>query len=227
MIMKKNWKIIALLLTLSSGLVVAWCFLTAKRPLDQVVMSLGDTYAQIEKASSYKMLHASDSSGAWSALGDEPFMLHFNDSQFAFSTSSSFLYIVGEHNQARSLRMSPQTKTLPLEEMLKVALDLEKQLKNGGWKICSPNELPAYGDMPDIAKKLAERKNPNVFWRAGDKYMLNYNTRLFSSANFFHNDLYLMTISMGMNISQPCITPEEDTPDTEIPRKVTFKSNGT
>lgn len=110
--------------------------------------------------------------------------------------------------------MSPQTETLPLKETLDVVVDLEKQLERSGWTMCKAIEYPAYKNDPKIVEKLLNGKSPSVFWRAGDKYMLTYDTGRFSGNSSKGDDRYLITISLGGGIWLPlCFTPEEEEAD--------------
>lgn len=217
--MKLKWITAASALTLASLALVWWQF---SKTTPEVVMSIGDSYEKIEQASSYKMTRAY-SEGFWSTVVKEPASLRFSDPEFGFVTPpAKFLTISAANNTAATIRMSPQVETLPLKEMIAVVVDLEQQLERGGWKICTPNEFPAYKNNPKIANQLANREHGSVFWRAGDKYMINYNTRRFSGDSIKGNDRYLTTISLGKNIFSPCTTDEEDRKRWESYPQITF-----
>ncbi|MFZ1389794.1 MAG: hypothetical protein WBP46_18735 [Thiolinea sp.] len=217
--MKPNWIITASVITLAS-LALGWWQTSKTAP--EVVMSIGDSYEKIEQASSYKMTRAY-SEGFWSTVVKEPTSLRFSDPEFGFVTPpAKFLAISGANKAADVVRMSPQEEALPLKETIAVVVDLEQQLERGGWKICVPDRRPAYKTNPQIAQELAHDKDRGVFWRAGDKYMLNYDTQLFSGDPTKGNDRYLITISLGGSPLPPCTTDEEDRKRWESYPQITF-----
>ena len=183
----------------------------------EIALKIGDTYEQVERASSYKMgRDASFLTGSWFTDVREPASLHFNDPDYFFITPpAKFLSISAGGGGVTSIRMSPQVETLPLKETIDVVVDLEKQLERSGWTMCKPTDFsgPAYKDDPEITKKLLSGKSPGVYWRAGNKYGLNYDTGRFSGDPAKGDDRYLITISLGRNIAPHCFTPEEEEAD--------------
>lgn len=111
--------------------------------------------------------------------------------------------------------MSPQIEALPLKETLDVVVNLEKQLERSGWTMCKATDFSgsAYKDDPKLVEKLWGGKSPGVYWRAGSKYGLNYDTGRFSGDPAKGDDRYLITISLGRNIAPHCFTPEEKEAD--------------
>lgn len=217
--MKTKWIVLILFIALLGG--GLWLELPAQlsKSYPEITLKIGDTYEQVQQASTYKMSRAlsPDGSGFWTTDVREPASLHFNDPDHSFVTPpAKFLGITASRGIISSIRMSPQVETLPLKETLDVVADLEQQLEKSGWKICKPTEYAAYKDDHQITEKLLNGKSPNVFWRAGDKYMLTYDAGRFSGDPAKGNERYLITISLGGGIWLPaCLTPEEE----EVERK--------
>jgi len=134
--------------------------------------------------------------------------LRFDDPQFGFTTPAARFFTVDfDDNVIFGIRMSPQIEPLLLDDALKVALDLQNQWREGGWRMAGKTRYPPFADTPEWRAQLRDlNKGGSVYWKAGKKYQVTMHMHRFKYDRRPDEERYLITLS----ISKPWTPFAED-----------------
>lgn len=135
--------------------------------------------------------------------------LFFDDKQFHFHTPKAkfFVVIFDEEKKIHSVRMSPQMALLPIDDILKIIVDIQDQLKASGWYLLFPKENPAFENNEYWRNKILHARNgASTYWQAADKYQLSISVGGYDDDNWKHEKRYLIS----MSIAKPWIMSNEE-----------------
>lgn len=120
---------------LGLAITVLWGIYAMARPVDEVVLSIGESYEQVRRQS-HSTLPAIEFNANWGGSVSRLTRLHFVDPQFGFVTpAAKFLAVhYDSAGNVDSVSLSPQAATLPLDDAMAILVDLQAQLRRGGWK---------------------------------------------------------------------------------------------
>ncbi|MEB0046899.1 MULTISPECIES: hypothetical protein [unclassified Pseudomonas] len=164
----------------------------------EIALEMGGTYEDLHKRSSasFSPLIRGHS---WSGIPATDARLRFIDPQYAFVTPLARFFAVGfDDNVIRSIRMSPQVEPLLLDDALKVALDLQEQWRQGGWRVAGPRIYPPFADTPAWRTRLQDvNLDGKTYWKAGEKYQVAMYMNRFKDDKRPNEERYLITLSIG------------------------------
>ncbi|MBC8720535.1 flagellar biosynthesis sigma factor [Paraburkholderia sp. 31.1] len=168
------------------------------RPADEVLLMIGEPYEQVRQQSR-STLPAAEPGANWGGVINRPARLRFTDPQYGFSTPVAKFMAVSydEHGKVDSVRMSPQVTILPLDETMAIVLDLQEQLRRGGWRQILVEDSPPLEDTPTVRAKIRGCAAPTGYWQAGDKYQLGLNVRCFRTDSHPDLERYLITLDVA------------------------------
>ncbi|KUZ16061.1 hypothetical protein [Burkholderia diffusa] len=180
------------------ALVAGWPIYLAIRPVDEVALTIGERYEQVLQRSR-STLSAADPNAFWAAYVSRPARLRFIDPQFGFATPASKFLTIGydEHGIVKTVTLSPQTKTLPMDETIAILLDLQDQLLRAGWRQIFAARHPPISDTPQTRALMRASLAPQTFWLAGDKYQVSIDVRRFVHENRPDDERYLITLQLS------------------------------
>ncbi|KXU89134.1 flagellar biosynthesis sigma factor [Paraburkholderia monticola] len=180
------------------GCAIAWGIYAMTRPVDEVVLTLGEPYEQVRKQSR-STLPAVEPGANWGGVIIRPARLRFVDSRFGFSAPKAKFMMVSydEHGRVNGVTMSPQVETLPLDDTMAVLTDLQNQLRRGGWRLIRAADNPAITDTPAMREAIRSRADPISYWLADDKYQVILDVRRFIHENRPNDERYLITLRLS------------------------------
>jgi len=110
----------------------------------------------------------------WSNQSRSGVRLRFNDPEYGFITPLARDFIIRSRNErVKSVRLSPQTEPLSLDDALEVILDLQDQLQKKGWVPARVFDDPAIADTPEWRTWFRNKtRHAMALWLAGDRYQL-------------------------------------------------------
>jgi hypothetical protein len=96
------------------------------RPVDEVVLTLGEPYEQVRKQS-HSTLPPVEPDTSWAGVLIRPAKFRFVDSRYGFVTPAAKFFMVqyDKNGNVGSLVLSPQVETLPLDESMAILTDLQ------------------------------------------------------------------------------------------------------
>ncbi len=143
----------------------------------------------------------------WFRMPKSDARLRFIDPKFGFETPlARFLTIGFIDGRVRNIRMSPQVEPLLLDDALKIVLDLQSQLKRGGWYLVFPKTEPAIADTVEWRVKLRDiNKGGRTFWQAEEKYQVMLGLNRFKDNKRPSEERYMITLAVG----KPWVPHEE------------------
>lgn len=135
----------------------------------------------------------------WFRMPKSDARLRFIDPKFGFETPlARFLTIGFIDGRVRNIRMSPQVEPLLLDDALKIVLDLQSQLKRGGWYLVFPKTEPAIADTVEWRVKLRDiNKGGRTFWQAEEKYQVMLGLNRFKDNKRPSEERYMITLAVG------------------------------
>ncbi|RQP30065.1 flagellar biosynthesis sigma factor [Burkholderia ubonensis] len=189
-----RWRITGAMLTLA----VMWGGFVAIRPADQVVLTIGEPYEQVRQQSRSTLPIATQDNSIDLHV-KRPAALRFSDIQYGFVTpAAKFLSIYADaHGYVRSITLSPQVETLPLDATMAILLDLQNQLQRGGWRPILVGRHPPMMDTPQTRALMRANLAPQTFWLAGNKYQVSIDVRRFVHENRPADERYLITLQLS------------------------------
>lgn len=110
----------------------------------------------------------------WSNQSKSGVRLRFNDPEYGFLTPLARDFTIRSRNErVKSVRLSPQTEPLSLDDALEVVLDLHGQWHKKGWVAAKVLDDPAIADTPEWRAWFRNKtRHAMSFWLAGDRYQL-------------------------------------------------------
>lgn len=191
-----RWKVISLYAVVVIGL--SWLIYTMARPVDEIVLTIGEPYEQVRKRSS-STLPPAVTDGSWGGLVNRPAKLRFDDAQFGFVTPPAkfFAVMYDKYGNVSSLRLSPQIKTLLLDDAMAIVADLQDQFERGGWRVAHVSGPTARLDSLETRDVLMAGRAPTTRWQAGDKYEVSLNIHRFGAEKRPDKARFLITMSLS------------------------------
>ncbi|MGU7784526.1 flagellar biosynthesis sigma factor [Burkholderia sp. PU8-34] len=179
------------------ALALIWEGLAAIRPVDEVVLTIGEPYEQVRQQSRSTLPIATQDNSI-NLYVKRPAALRFSDTQYGFVTpAAKFLSIYADtHGKVWSVTLSPQVETLPLDATMAILLDLQNQLRRGGWHPILVARHPPIADTPETRARMRSNLSPQAFWLAGDKYQVSIDVRRFIHENRPEDERYLITLQL-------------------------------
>lgn len=180
------------------GLAAVWGTYVMTRPVDEVVLTIGESYEQVREHSR-STLPASEPGLFWGGYVSRPARFRFTDPQFGFVTPPAKFLFVGADEQRNvwSVTLSPQVETLPLDDTMAILLDLQDQLRRGGWQQIRVADDPPITDTPAMRAKIRARADPVTYWLADNKYQVILDVRRFVHENRPDDERYLITVQLS------------------------------
>ena len=163
-----------------------------------IALEMGGTYETLRKHSSVAFSPRVPGH-VWMGLPETDARLRFIDPQYEFVTPRArFFTVIFDDNVVSSIRMSPQIEPLLLDDALKVALDLQDQWRQGGWRVAGSKSYPPFADTPAWRARLRDvNQGGTAYWKAGDKYQVTMFMYRFEDSKRPTEERYLITLSMG------------------------------
>jgi len=194
-----RWRLGAGLLLLAGLIWVATNQLVESLSQEPVIaLEMGGTYEILLKHSSVRFSPRVPGH-VWMGIPYTDARLRFIDPQYEFLTPRArFFTVVFDDNVVGSIRMSPQIEPLLLDDALKVALDLQDQWRQGGWRVAGRTSYPPFADTPEWRAQFRDvNKGGAVYWKAGDKYQVTMFMDRFKYDKRPNEERYLITLSIG------------------------------
>lgn len=134
--------------------------------------------------------------------------LIFDDGQYKFKTpKAKFFMIMYDHKKVLNIAISPQMALLPIDDILKIIVDIQDQLKASGWYLLFPKENPAFENNEYWRNKILHARNgASTYWQAADKYQVAISVGGYNDDNWKHEKRYLIS----MSIAKPWIMSNEE-----------------
>ncbi|MEA3092808.1 MAG: hypothetical protein QOJ04_4150 [Caballeronia sp.] len=191
---KWRWRVAGLIL----GFAAVWGIYVNAKPVDEVVLTLGEPYQQVREQSR-STLPPAVTNASWGGDVSRPARLRFTDPKFGFVTPAAKFLTVGYDAQGKvwSVTLSPQIETLPLDDAMVIFIDLQDQLLRGGWHRIRNAENPPITDTPAIRAQIRERSDPITYWIADSKYEVILDIRRFVHQNRPNDERYLITLRLS------------------------------
>jgi hypothetical protein len=136
---------------------------------------------------------------AWFGIPATDARLRFIDPQYGFVTPLARFFTVGfTDNVIDGIRMSPQVEPLLLDDALRVALDLQDQWRQGGWRVAGPRTYPPFADTPAWRARFRDvNHDGKTYWKAGEKYQVTMYMSRFKYNKRPNEERYLITLSIA------------------------------
>ncbi len=169
------------------------------RPVDEVLLTIGEPYEQVRQQSRSTLPPVEPGSN-WGGVVTRPAKLRFTDPQFGLSIPpAKFLSVAYDADGRVSfVTLSPQVETLPLGEALAIVFDLQNQLRRGGWRQVRVKDNPALTDTPAVREKIRSGMGgPITYWIADDKYQVIIDIGRFVHENRPEDERYLITLELS------------------------------
>ncbi|WP_288108685.1 hypothetical protein [Limnobacter sp.] len=154
-----------------------------------------------------------------------PSQLFFDDKKFHFHTPKAKFFVVlfNEKKKVHSIRISPQMDLLPIDDILKIIVDIENQLKENGWFLVLPKENPAFENNQYWRNKILHARNgASTYWQAADKYQVAISVGGYDDNNWKNEKRYLISMSIG----KPWIMSDEEFDQIERKNEEKAKREG-
>ncbi len=189
-------------------MIISFCALFSdSKQQAEVGLTVGGTYEGMLEASNVNFSPLIPDE-VWYGIPNADARLRFTDPEYGFVTESARFFVVFfKNNIITSLRMSPQTEPLLLDDALRVALDLQDQWRSKGWVLTNPVSDPAFEDTPQWRERLRGIQGGRTYWQAADKYQVMMALNRFADDRRPDEERYLFSIGLG-----PPWTPREDEP---------------
>jgi hypothetical protein len=201
--MKNKWirqsRLLRLSVTAALGIAVIYGAFAALRPTDEVVLNIiGEPYEKVRQQSRSTLPALNE----WNFLDlyvRRPTIFRFDEPNYGFVTPpAKFLFLeVVRENRVDAVTLSPQVKTLPLNESMAILVDLQSQFRHGGWKPIRLSEDPPIDDSPAMRASIHRCDDPTTYWQAANKLQVSLNIRCFQSDNHLNGERYLITLQLS------------------------------
>jgi hypothetical protein len=186
-----------------------WCGIyMLARPGDYVALTIGEPYEQVRQQS-HSTLPIAETRANWGGVINRPTILRFTDPQYGFSTPAAKFMMVSydERGKVSGVTLSPQVETLPLDGTMVIVNDLQRQLKQGGWKQIRVADDPPIDNTPATRARIRACTAPTAYWQAVDKYQIGLNIRCFRSEDHPNDERYLITLDLGPLVFDDSLRP--------------------
>lgn len=180
------------------GCAALWGVYALATPDDEVMLTLGEPYEQVREHS-HSTLPAASPGVFWGGFVTHSAKLHFTEHGYSFVTPpAKFLYVgTDKSGKVESVTLSPQIETLPLDKAMAIVVDLQKQLRQGGWHQIRTHRFPLITDTPAMVASIRRGDDPQIFWQVAGKYQVALDIRRFIHENRPKDERYLITLQLS------------------------------
>jgi hypothetical protein len=180
------------------GCAAVWGLIAMAKPVDEVVLTLGEPYEQV-RTQSRSTLPLLTEDNSINLYVRRPAIFRFSDTRYGFATPPAkmlSLYTNQEGN-VTLVTLSPQTETLPLDQAMAVMLDLQDQLQRHGWHPIRARRFPPISSTAAMIESIQRGDDPQTFWQAAGKYQVALDIRRFVHENRPNDERYLITLQLS------------------------------
>ncbi|WP_416422907.1 hypothetical protein RAM80_23975 [Pseudomonas sp. App30] len=172
----------------------------------EIALVIGEPFEDMRRRSSASIAPAF-TGHSWFSIPKSDARLNFMDAHYGFVTPlARFFVVMYDEGLIGSVRMSPQTEPLLLDETLKIALDLQDQWRRTGWTLTRPGDFPAIADTPAWRERLRQRRTGiTTYWQAEDRYQVVMDIGRFTDRRRPDEERYLISLA----VSKPFVKPWE------------------
>lgn len=180
------------------GCATLWGLYAMMKPVDEVVLTLGQSYEQV-RLQSRSTLPPASKYNSMNLYVERPAILRFDDPQYGFVTpAAKFLSIyAAQRGRVSIVTLSPQIETLPLGQAMAIVLDLQKQWRQQGWHPVRLQNFSPITDAPDMIERIRRGEDPKTFWQAAGKYQAALDIRRFVHEDGPKDERYLITLELS------------------------------
>lgn len=216
-IARHKWTITAVLALLALAAIGLRLHAHAQDTAPEVVLALGEPWENVRKNSSAEVhaIFGPEIGSSWFRVIPGDARMRFVDPQYGFVTPRAKFFTVGfdEATKVTDVRMSPQVETLPLDDALKIVLDLQDQWRRGGWTpINNIHRHPSYADTPQWRQNIKACKPDTTYWQVPGLYQTQLFIACFEDSKYPNQDRYLITLEVSR--------PYEEQDDGIAPRRL-------
>jgi hypothetical protein len=164
----------------------------------EIAVEMGGTYEDLHRRSS-AAFSPLIRGHVWFGIPETDARLRLIDPKYGFVTPPARFFTVGfNDNVIDGIRMSPQVEPLLLDDALKVALDLQEQWRQGGWRVAGPRSYPPFADTPEWRARLRDvNQGGKTYWKADEQYQVTMFINRFIDRLRPNEERYLITLSIG------------------------------
>jgi len=164
----------------------------------EIALLIGEPYEAMRQRSSAAIDPAIPNE-TWYNVPHTDARLRFIDKQYGFVTPPASFFTVGySKGVVDSVRMSPQIEPLLLDDTLKIVLNLQDQLRKGGWVSIGAKEDPPFADTPEWRAQLRNvDKGGTAYWQAGEKYQVMLDVGRFKDVRHPTEERYLISLDLA------------------------------
>ncbi|MBT0569018.1 flagellar biosynthesis sigma factor [Curvibacter sp. CHRR-16] len=192
-----KWVLSLVLGFVLAGAIGVGLYVHAQSGVPEVALKLGEPWEDMRKRSSAKIDPTITDTSAFGIIEGDARM-RFVDDQYGFVTPrAKFLTVSYDSQKVASVRMSPQVETLPLDEALKVVLDLQQQWERGGWKHVEMRGKPPFENTPQWRENLTNCKPNTNYWYASNLYQVQLSLDCFDDSKYPNQNRYLITLELA------------------------------
>jgi hypothetical protein len=180
------------------GFIVTGGIYLMVRPVDEVVLAIGEPYEQVRQRSR-STLPPIEPNANWGGYVSRPARLRFVDPRYGFVTPPAKFFVVHYDSKGNvdSVTLSPQVATLQLDEAMATLIDLQNQFRRGGWQPFRVNTTPPIEDTQDTRAQIRHCDAPTSYWQGGNNYQISLNIRCFRTDDRPNDERYLITLDLG------------------------------
>lgn len=189
-------------------LILMFVLWKAVQPTPIIKLYIGEPWEEMRKNSTAD-INAAIEEGSYDNAPRSPSALQFDDSRFRFSTPKAkfFMIMYDQKKLVSNIAISPQMTLLPIDDILKIIVDIQDQLKASGWYLLFPKENPAFENNEYWRNKILHARNgASTYWQAADKYQVAISVGGYNDDNWKHEKRYLIS----MSIAKPWIMSNEE-----------------
>lgn len=170
----------------------------------EIGLTIGEPYEAMRQRSS-AAIDSAIPGHVWYNIPKSDARLRFIDLQYGFTTPLARFFTVSfRDDRVDSVRMSPQIEPLPLDDTLKIVLDLQAQWRKGGWTPIRVRDDPPFADTPQWRAQLRDvNKGGVAYWQAGNKYQAMLVVGRFKDENHPSEERYLITLALAKPWTEP------------------------
>ncbi|MBT0569015.1 flagellar biosynthesis sigma factor [Curvibacter sp. CHRR-16] len=213
-----KWVLSLVLGFVLAGAIGVGLYVHAQSGVPEVALKLGEPWEDMRKRSSAKIDPTITDTSAFGIIEGDARM-RFVDDQYGFVTPrAKFLTVSYDSQKVASVRMSPQVETLPLDEALKVVLDLQQQWERGGWTLGRNDGQSKIEDTPESREKIMSCMANPTFWRVPRLYQTQLDIACFDDGKHPGEKRYLITLELSRPYGGK-EKNEEPSPDSAMQRK--------
>ncbi|RAR61903.1 hypothetical protein C7401_107227 [Paraburkholderia unamae] len=163
----------------------------------EIALVIGEPWETMRQRSSARIDPAIPNE-IWYTIPKSDARLRFADPQYGFITPLARFFTVSYiKGRVDSVRMSPQIEPLPLDDALKVVLDLQAQWVKAGWEPIHVRDDPPIADTLQWRANLAACESNVSYWSAGQRFQIMLGMACFQDDKHPDETRYLITLALA------------------------------